>query len=586
MYWITPDAKAAAGQGMARFVVLATFPYDPPGLDDSVLPNENSTPLPMATRQKIHPLEVLALVLAAVAILGGCAWSSSSVIFWLDEILTALPAGDPSFSHMLSGLKDELNAMPPLYFVLTWLWAQVAGVSELSLRLPSAIMGVVGMVGLWSALRSFLQRGIATCCAISLLLLCPEFREHLYEARGYSHYFAGFALAFALYVRADLQPLSRGALAWPVVGIHAWLVAIHYVGGLLSGLLVGSALLSWKLGGNPIFRRYAVSAMLGWLAFLPSIPFYLAQRRLAGEFNWLPRPSLPTLLQELVLPIDGLGLLVVGALFLWRMMERRSIDSQDKSADSATEIPLHLLNCLGAALVFVPAVWLESQAGARIFLPRYLYPVVVCWIALLAWGLARLWEKAHGLPRETEPEGATVRTGRVLSPTLGASALCATLALAATLALFRHARRVDFPYNEAQAIRAKLREAGAFPELPVVTLGTHEFACLNHYLGSKQRVLLLVDDAIPRQRGYPIIARNALALQRHYTPDQIITTPGEFFAQQERCLVLADDAEVEVLKAAAPDGAWTRQPGGEGLWLWERRAHGDDSGGANGQPRE
>ena len=68
----------------------------------------------------VHRLEVLAPSVAAAAIIASCIAISHKQLFWTDEIFTVLAVDDPSFEHMISGLKNEINASPPLYFILGW----------------------------------------------------------------------------------------------------------------------------------------------------------------------------------------------------------------------------------------------------------------------------------------------------------------------------------------------------------------------------------------------------------------------------------------------------------------------------------
>jgi hypothetical protein len=68
--------------------------------------------------QPVHSTEFLALVAAAVAFVGCCVADSQRRLFWCDEAFTAFAVGDPSLGHMLAGLRDEINAMPPHWLTL------------------------------------------------------------------------------------------------------------------------------------------------------------------------------------------------------------------------------------------------------------------------------------------------------------------------------------------------------------------------------------------------------------------------------------------------------------------------------------
>ena len=74
--------------------------------------------------------------------------------------------------------------------------------------------------------------------------------------RYYGFYFAAYAIAVTLYLRSG----DKGGRSWGfyvfVALVHGALVAVHYVGGLFSALLVASALVCWRVEGNAGFLRY------------------------------------------------------------------------------------------------------------------------------------------------------------------------------------------------------------------------------------------------------------------------------------------------------------------------------------------
>jgi hypothetical protein len=80
---------------------------------------------------------LLAIVgLAAVLRLGGLGAES----FWWDEVLTTYSAREP-LTQVIQSVRNHENA-PPFYFIVLNLWAKCFGMSDLSLRLPSALMGI------------------------------------------------------------------------------------------------------------------------------------------------------------------------------------------------------------------------------------------------------------------------------------------------------------------------------------------------------------------------------------------------------------------------------------------------------------
>lgn len=86
---------------------------------------------------KLAPLLlILVLVVGSFLRLGGIGTES----LWYDETLTAATVQAP-VGHVISEVRSRENA-PPFYFVVINLWTKVFGLSDTSLRLPSALFGI------------------------------------------------------------------------------------------------------------------------------------------------------------------------------------------------------------------------------------------------------------------------------------------------------------------------------------------------------------------------------------------------------------------------------------------------------------
>src|SRR5215469_4621285 len=77
--------------------------------------------------------------LAVVSLIVSCIIISAKAYFWLDELFSYYLLADHSFRHMMVAFGDKFTNVPPLYFMLGWLWARAFGVTELSLRLFSSL---------------------------------------------------------------------------------------------------------------------------------------------------------------------------------------------------------------------------------------------------------------------------------------------------------------------------------------------------------------------------------------------------------------------------------------------------------------
>jgi hypothetical protein len=515
--------------------------------------------------QPVHPGEVLVLVAAAVAIVGCCVADSQRRLFWCDEAFTAFAVGDPSLGHMLAGLRDEINAMPPLFFILGWFWAQLFGVSALSLRLPSAIFLIMGSVVLWLTLRQLTHRWVAIACAVALPLFSNQFVVNVFEARCYGMYFAAYSVAVALYLRCR-DPLTRGQLFFVAVTLtHAILVATHYVGGVFSAGLVAAALMSWQLDNQARFRRYAMHAAVGWLAFIPSLPFLLAQAKLSAPgTNWIPRPGLRDLLMELGggqmtgLPVILTLLLLGGMIAACRPESVESVVCGRRTAWQARHVAL----LMTATLAMLVAAWLESRWGAIIFHPRYLFPTLVAWVLVIGctygWLVDRLWAEAAGEPHlpgtNAAPAGSLCWLTR-----LGWAVMCAVLVVLAGNAITQLARgraATDQLMSVAASDRltSQLAIAREFPDVPVVTRSIIDFAPLAYYLPTRGRVLMLTDKDIVSPSS---TIHHGMAMQRHYRPESMAKL-DEILARKRQFLTMESYDSEEIVTAMKQRPEWHR----------------------------
>ena len=107
--------------------------------------------------------------------------------FWGDETLTAWQLHQPLGDEIAN--LPKLEASPPLYFLLSWGWTRVFGVSEAGLRSLSALAGVAIVPVVYATGRTLLSRR-AGLIAAALVAFSPALIWYSQEARPYSLDFA------------------------------------------------------------------------------------------------------------------------------------------------------------------------------------------------------------------------------------------------------------------------------------------------------------------------------------------------------------------------------------------------------------
>ncbi|RMG12688.1 MAG: hypothetical protein D6731_13380 [Planctomycetota bacterium] len=226
------------------------------------------------------------LALAAVlgVVLRAAGWNQS---LWLDEFGTAW-AVDGSLAEAWTR-SVTFHGQSPLYYVLVWPFAHFLGPAEASLRLPSLLAGLAGLVPLYGLAKE-LGGSRAARCALLFALLDPLYFLHDGEARPYA-----LATAFAggmLYgaVRTARRGSLRDRLLLVGCGLGAFYA--HYLLVLPAfGLVLVYAL-------SPAARRSypprAALLDLGLAALLaaPGLLHLLAIAARRGELAWLGAPDL------------------------------------------------------------------------------------------------------------------------------------------------------------------------------------------------------------------------------------------------------------------------------------------------------
>lgn len=181
------------------------------------------------------------------------------------------------------GRIGPVELTPPVFFVVSWLWAAVFGDSEAGIRSLSAVCGVATVPVLYLAARDLLNRRagliVAWLAAVNPLLVW-----YSQEARSYSLMILITAISFLFFVRA-MQGEKRSILWWGLASAVA--MATHY----LSAALLAPEALLLLFRSRYTWRQVAVGIapiVISGLALLP----LLANQ--VGHGDWISDLSLRT----------------------------------------------------------------------------------------------------------------------------------------------------------------------------------------------------------------------------------------------------------------------------------------------------
>ena len=298
---------------------------------------------------------------------------------WLDETYTGVHALQPTFRQFLQDIYVDINA--PLYYLLTWGWAALFGVSNEALRFPSLVLGLLTpLIALLPSNEIDRQTRLIWCALLATWM--PGILQSQ-EARCYTLLLALGTGGTILHARLMATPSLGRASAW--AGIGALAILTHYYAVLLFGCQ-GLAYLACHRGRA--LRTWPAALLFapafGWMAYqLPQLAGF------AGN-NWYSTLTLSSL------PLLGLHAVGPGviALFVMAAGIRGSVFGVPLPARMISK-PVVLPWVLGASAAGI-AVLLIAGFLRPSFTTRYLTvfePGLL--LALAAWAAAvartRVW---------------------------------------------------------------------------------------------------------------------------------------------------------------------------------------------------
>lgn len=321
------------------------------------------------------------MVIAMLATFALALYMGLGQSIWFDEGYSILLAKQ-SFADLLA--TTNVDAHPPLYYMILKLWAGIFGWSELALRSLSALLaaGVVGMAIV--LIRTLFSTRIALLAA-PLIVIAPFLLRYGYEVRMYA--LASLIAIVATYV--FLIALRKGSPRWTWVA-YGLLVALGMY-TLYMTLVVWLAHVVWLIiATTPKRRLLRHPALLGYgaaiVVFLPQLPVFVNQTlhsALPGVGTELTLTKLVSVFGVLTVytpewQIGGwLSLLLIAAVILFGILFARGI--KDKTYRQSL---LFLAVLVIVPLVFYAATSLPPRKA--IFIERYMAHVAVYFYMLVA----------------------------------------------------------------------------------------------------------------------------------------------------------------------------------------------------------
>lgn len=318
-------------------------------------------------------------VLVAAAAAGSAvavAFGLRSGPLWLDEAQSVSIARLP-LASLTEALRED--GAPPLYYLLLHAWTAVVGVSEVAVRLLSALLLLVA-AGLVHALGDRLLGRAGGRAAVLALLTLPWTLRYAAEARMYLLLvvlvLTGALCALTLHQRASWAAgAGLAAATSAVLHTHYWSLLVLAVSG--AGLLPGL----WRREAPA--ARTTLALAVGGLTFLPWLPVFFYQTENTAA-PWARPPGVPELLRTPEAWSAGpLVPRVVYALALVALAVQALRAARRTGSPVAPRL---------AVLLVLPLLvaWAAAALGGGAYVGRYTAVVVPFLVLLLGAGLLAL----------------------------------------------------------------------------------------------------------------------------------------------------------------------------------------------------
>lgn len=186
---------------------------------------------------------------------------------WLDEMTSIQVALQP-LEKILTGQAFD-NFTPPLYYVLLHFWSRLVPLTEVTLRLPSAIIDFCNIFLLIALSRRFISK-TATFLVVSAYAISPFMLYYSQEGRMYT-LAVFFALAFCLALERVVRA-EKHLIPWTFISgvLLALGVYTHYYLAFFAAGVMSLALFICRYSPKRILALL-ISGILGVLFFTPWI---------------------------------------------------------------------------------------------------------------------------------------------------------------------------------------------------------------------------------------------------------------------------------------------------------------------------
>lgn len=187
---------------------------------------------------------------------------------WLDEAINVVYSQKYNFTDFIT-VYSLGDFHPPLHFALIWVWTRIFGISEIAVRLPSVIFGVLAVWFTYLTGRNLFNKKTGFLAAL-FLAVNPLHVFYSQEARMYS--LAAFSVTFSFWAFGNLLKGKKLSFFFYVLSIVMILYSDYLVYLVLPVQLL---YVVWVQRKN--FAQVLLGMVLGGIFWMPWLLIFPSQ---------------------------------------------------------------------------------------------------------------------------------------------------------------------------------------------------------------------------------------------------------------------------------------------------------------------
>lgn len=188
---------------------------------------------------------------------------------WLDEAINVVNAKNLSLIKFIFSYPIG-DFHPPGYFLILWLWTRIFGFSEIAVRSPSVIFGVISIFLIYAIVNRLINKQTSLISSL-FLAFSPLHVYYSQEARMYS--FATFAVCLSFYFFSRI--LNKSSIN-NYLGFFVANVLVFY-SDYLAYLIFPAQIIYVLIFRKSLRSKIILIILLSSLSLLPWIPTFLKQ---------------------------------------------------------------------------------------------------------------------------------------------------------------------------------------------------------------------------------------------------------------------------------------------------------------------